>query len=353
MGINIGISFVVAVGAYLLSDKLLKRAFPGAPDANYQRHVYSVVLSVVALFVSLSFTTLIETRGKVTAIGRMFGSISASPISTDFQTIFEQYHVEFRSSEHSHLSSHWVHSAISKLSAKMAEGSVFLLEEDAIEEIFRAHKEANYYVISTHVGDLDDYSGSDQYALTARDTSNRNIPIIRFYIFEGTFEDRPSRDSDVGRQEEHPFERVFVDNEDRELSEYNSQVGDLHNTMGALLSVVVPLETSSSMDRFEVHLIDGLFVVETDYRSGTTHARGTVSATGVKDKVRKKKEYLSSLLAQNLDPSVWNVDSQLVHHLGNSDVENRFPGYVEAVRSQSNDWPLAKRIAYALLEESE
>ena len=330
----------IAIAAFIIGEFVFHRVFTIKKVSH--RHIYALLITVLSSITGLSFKIILETRSTTTTIGEVIGVSTQSTVGEYFSQIVTGYHRGFRSHKHSRFLEPWAQIALKQLSTEMTNRSITLPALSATDVMYDLYKAASHHIIQTHIGALDVYTRDDLYIRAIREAARRNIPVIRIYLFEGEYVTSP-RDVVSVSSGDTPIEERFISTSGQRLSEYNQQVRILHGRTDVLMSVVIPVQESDTLERRELLVVDDLFFAETKYHSGTTNATGAVQATANADEIRRAYKFLNSILGRG-------VPDELVHLMEDNSVRSRFSVYFIADHEET-ERP-ARVIARELVEQA-
>ena len=322
---------IIGLLTLVASEYFLPSVLSEGPRASRQRHFFSLLLTIFALMMSSTLKTSFETHQKITAVEKVFTSVTDADMRKHFQDIFTNYHKHFSYPSHSPFLKPWLDSAIKSLSSDMDQISVSLPSSVALEKVLDLYEMADDHIFAAHVGSLKRYFHDQRYRRANLQASKRNIPVVRFYLFD-------SRDSAAGnlrcpKGSEKNSSKVHCS----KLIKFNNEVKKLHKDMNTFMSVVIPDTNFKASPRRDLLVADGNFLVETENEGDA------VRVTGKDTKLDDARQYLNMLLAIN-------VSSDYVHHLSDKEVRDRFGHYRQAIASRSNGEPLAKTVALYLIK---
>ena len=256
---------------------------------------------------TLTIKASFEARQHIRAVEGVFSDISDPELKVQFREIFAKYHRHFTKPPHSRLLVHWVNHAIDTLKAQIEGVSVSLPSSEAITELHQLYALANDYVVLTHVGsNLELDLEGNLYEAAMTDARKRRIPVICFYLYDPPFVSKTSI--------------MTGSDETGALTKYEESVEEIHDSMAALMSVVIVLVEGGGPVR-QLLLADGELVVEAPFFEGTRDLTGVVRATGAVRDVADAKTHFQKLMRTA-------KSSGHVFELENSEVNTRFPGYV-------------------------
>lgn len=342
METDIGITIAIGVGTLIISELVFHYVF--TIEKLLHRHILAILITLLFSFAGISFKIILDTRTNTLTIERIMGVSSGSGIGGHFTSIVTAYHSDFVLVEHTLLEP-WAEVAVGQLSDEMTSKSITLPALRARKKIHDVYESAHKHIFQTHIGSLDIYTKNDLYVRAIKKAVDRGIPVVLIFLVEGR------RDSDiqgekasfVGQNTESALELGFVPHNGQKLSEYSNRVRILHEQMGVLMSVVVPVEDSDQYERRELLVADEVFLSETMYHEGTTTPTGAVRATGDHKKVKGAYEYVEWLLS---------LSENLVHTLDSAEVRRQFSGYISTNEGDTQDSSesLAEMIARILVD---
>ena len=306
------------------------------PGARRQRHFYSILLTAFSLVIGFVLKTSFETQRKITAVEKVFTSVADSPMKQHFSDIFTSYHKHFRQPIYSPLLEPWINSAIKSLSIEMNQISISLPPSAAKTKLFDLYTLADDHILAMHVGSLDEYFNDQRYIDANLKASNRGIPVVRFYLFEGMYE----RTADKERR--NILGHDYIRRDGVTLSEYNKKVKEVHTEMKTLLSVVV-IRSPDKLDastRRDFLMVDGHFLAE------RMSDAGIMRATGESGALSKARMLLQELMAKDAK----DAKSEYIHRLANNEVCDRFGRYSRIDCSGNRQSSLAEALARHLLQ---
>ena len=320
----------ISVLIFVASEFFLPFVFRGTPLENRQRHFYSILLSVFSFAMCYVVKINLDVLQKITDVEQVFMAMIDSEVNKQLRDIHMNYHERFRQPS---LLGFWAGYAIESLSTEMSRSSVLFPTLAVTEELFDVYKSATDHIFATHVGSLDQYLEDSGYRDMNKHAFDRGIPIVRFYLFDGTLE------RTISPEARNKITDVYV-RDGVTLSAFNKRVGELHDEMKTLMSVVIPPDKLEAHLRRDFLIADGNFLLERELDAGMIRVSG-----GAED-LNKSRTFLRRLLRIN-------VPAEYVHHLDDAEVRNQFGRYDQVNRSTqlSNGEPLAKILTDSLLQE--
>ena len=247
------IIIVVSFLLLLASERYLPVLFEGTTTlCDRRRHFYSILLAVFSLVIGFALKASFQIpqmvddlQDQITAVGdkvtdvetkikdvqESFVAATDSHMKEHFRDIFVSYHRHFKHPSYSPLLESWVNRAIVDLSTEMNQISISLPSSSAIDEVLALYDLASEHFVATHVGSIQRYFENALYKNANLTASQRGIPVVRFYLFDGDLTKTVNADNViVATYAKHGVK----------LQDYNAEVSRLHEEMGTLYSVVIP-----------------------------------------------------------------------------------------------------------------
>ena len=346
------ILIVISALLWLAGERFLPVLLQETQLENRRRHFYSILLAVFSLAIGFTLKASFQIPAMITGLEKqitavetdnqhvqqLFVAVTDSHMKEHFKDIFVSYHRDFKHPAHSPLLESWVNRAIVDLSTEMNQISISLPSSAAMDEVLALYDLAERDIVATHVGSIKKYFDNEQYKNKNRFASQRDIAVVRFYLFDGELTKTVGNDNVI--VETYAKHGVT-------LTDYNEDVTRLHEEMGTLYSVVIPPDKLDARQRRDLLMVDGQLLVETVFGTGTTRATGNDTA------VTEARSFLRTLLETT-------VPSEYVHYLERETIRKRYGRYDRAIdvgseesMAERNGLTIAKSIARHLLNSTD
>src|SRR5579863_6820278 len=154
------------------------------PLAKKQKHFWAVMLTIMSTLLGFSIDSAFATQEKIKAVGSVFQDLATKDAQQQFQQLFVEYHEFFDHA--SPVLRSWAREALTSLNADMQEGYIPLPREVAAREISRVYSSAEHNIVASNVGGTAFYFSNPTYSKINSNTTDRGIPVIRFYLFSSS-----------------------------------------------------------------------------------------------------------------------------------------------------------------------
>jgi O-phosphoseryl-tRNA(Cys) synthetase len=184
----------------------------------------------------------------------------------------------------------------------MQKGYIPLPREVAAREISRVYSSAQHNIVASNVGGTAFYFSNPTYAKINSDTTDRGIPVIRFYLFSSSQRLQLHDSKDV---------RTYT------IDEFFREVQELNDKLHTVYSAVIDVDKAGIQVQ-DLLIVDNSFIAETQF-SPTDWQPERARATEYGPRLEDARTFFRDL--RN------SVDPKYVARMSDDDIKKRFHSY--------------------------
>lgn len=309
--------------------------------ARNQKHFWSIMLFILSTLIGYEIKSAFETKAEIKVelenvqkglqtgfkqVSSIFGNLTNRNIQEKFQEIFSVYHQNFDHSK-SPLKD-WAIESLDSMYSDMSTGFISLPRELAAGQIGKIYPVATETIIATNVGDTEFYFSNPSYILSNQAALNRQITIIRFYLFS---------------HDEHKMGNFRAAAGKSPIQQFADQVKKLHGDLRTMYSVVIDADTLQGDPR-DILIMDNRFLAETKLHNKDWE-RLRALASEHPERLKEAGGYFRTLRGEAARSQSFMMT--------NEEMRNSFPKYKDEFKKMSGkqEYELAKKMYEKIMDQ--
>jgi hypothetical protein len=260
-----------------------------------EKHFWATILFVFSIVLGLPIEISMEIQKEVTTVrAELEKHEQDASLHGGFENLFVQYKSNFGDAKPP--LDHWAEQLLSYLTNSFTTGEIPLPLEQVAGQIALVYSTATWGIVATNVGSTDTYFNDRNYLDANKNTSERGVPVVRFYLYD----------------DDH---RVHIRMRDGKIPSnidaYCDEVKQLHSQMKSLYSAVIDVQ---KLEHLDLLIMDNRFVAQTEISPDWEPRRGLASQN--RNRLYAAREYFRQLRGA--------IDDRHVYHLDDAQVKAKY-----------------------------